>query len=200
MGAALIGSDGRKSKVWPLPPWPPPCHRSHSWHLQPPFPPFQVPAAHHRTGLTPTTHPPSSLAALRLSPQLGFFSMTKKTGLPAFLDRTFPEISTLSPSLPHHHPSPSTLALSRLPPFFLLSASAVLLPCRHRLPSASPTCRSLIHLVPINQPNRSGCLRPGRTSIQPTISAVPGSCSGCGIVQQEQLRIRINPVEEKETR
>ncbi|KAL2278010.1 hypothetical protein FJTKL_14975 [Diaporthe vaccinii] len=87
-----------------------------------------------------------------------------------------------------------------LPPFFLLSASAVLLPCRHRLPSASPTCRSLIHLVPINQPNRSGCLRPGRTSIQPTISAVPGSCSGCGIVQQEQLRIRINPVEEKETR
>lgn len=30
------------------------------------------------------------------------------------------------------------------------------------------------------------------------ISAIPGSCSGCGIVQQEQLRIGTEPVEEKE--
>lgn len=88
VGAALIGSDGRKSKVWPLPPWPPPCHRSHSWHLQPPFPPFQVPAAHHRLDRPHANHAPSFSPGSTL-PQLGFFSMTKKTGLPAFLDRSY---------------------------------------------------------------------------------------------------------------
>jgi hypothetical protein len=95
-----------------------------------------------------------------LSPPVRFFSRTKKTGLPAFLDHTFPEISTLSP-FPSSPPSPLLHSLfPDLPPSSSFEPLLCFLPCRHRLPSASPTCRSLIHLVPINRPNRFGCLRP----------------------------------------
>lgn len=140
--------------------------------------------------------PRTLLLAWQHSPPARVFLHDQENRSASFLGST---ILFLKSRLSHTFPFFTLLLLHSLfpdlPPSFSFQTLLCFLPCRHRLPSASPTCRSLIHLVPLDQPNR-----PGRTSIQPTISASPGSCSGCGIVQQEQLRIGIRPVEQRKTR